>query len=483
MCDGGDVDDGRDARVVRSGESGASRRRVSAAGPRKLIWAVCPTPSSVCASGMKLVPALLTRMSARGAREDTVAANARTLAFESRLSGGPTVTRSGGQPTEVRISPRDTAARGDVAHAEHHGRASARRRPRRWPFQGRSGARHERHLAGEVYRANLGLGNDARGDSTAGGCHVRRERPASAEGRSRSTVGSRVPMDLDITAERLCVALRVYHQQTLVVASARLPRSRRGVATRRHRDSRILSRRHVPPRVGVDRPLQHLPSSRSHPSTPIRLVSSLLPPPLLIRASPPSPSVRHDPRTRAGGPRDPSPIRPARDARPSSSPRSSPRARRRPRRVRRPVPGGVELGHHGVARHRRARRPGRLRAISRGAALRPRRATAHRAQLRATPRRRRRDHRRRSFPPRRRRRRSERRRRRRRRRRLSRPFRRADLRRRRHRRRTPFEPAHMRPGREFEVLYGDERVRVFRSSGGVAVQVPSDWTPSSDEDA
>ena len=38
------------------------------------------------------------------------------------------------------------------------------------------------------------------------------------------------------------------------------------------------------------------------------------------------------------------------------------------------------------------------------------------------------------------------------------------------------------PG-EFEVLYGDERVRVFRSSGGVAVQVPSDWTPSSDEDA
>ena len=30
------------------------------------------------------------------------------------------------------------------------------------------------------------------------------------------------------------------------------------------------------------------------------------------------------------------------------------------------------------------------------------------------------------------------------------------------------------PG-EFNVLYGDSRVRVFRSSGGVAVQVPSDW--------
>ena len=30
------------------------------------------------------------------------------------------------------------------------------------------------------------------------------------------------------------------------------------------------------------------------------------------------------------------------------------------------------------------------------------------------------------------------------------------------------------PG-EFEVLYGDAAVRVFRSSGGVAVQVPSDW--------
>jgi hypothetical protein len=35
------------------------------------------------------------------------------------------------------------------------------------------------------------------------------------------------------------------------------------------------------------------------------------------------------------------------------------------------------------------------------------------------------------------------------------------------------------PG-EFEVLYGDECVRVFRSSGGVAVQVPSDWTPPRD---
>ena len=35
------------------------------------------------------------------------------------------------------------------------------------------------------------------------------------------------------------------------------------------------------------------------------------------------------------------------------------------------------------------------------------------------------------------------------------------------------------PG-EFEVLYGDERVRVFRSSGGVAVQVPSDWERPSD---
>lgn len=31
------------------------------------------------------------------------------------------------------------------------------------------------------------------------------------------------------------------------------------------------------------------------------------------------------------------------------------------------------------------------------------------------------------------------------------------------------------PGR-FEILYGDDSVRVFRSSGGVAVQVPSDWT-------
>jgi hypothetical protein len=30
------------------------------------------------------------------------------------------------------------------------------------------------------------------------------------------------------------------------------------------------------------------------------------------------------------------------------------------------------------------------------------------------------------------------------------------------------------------VLYGDERVRVFRSSGGVAVQVPSDWERPSD---
>mmetsp|Transcript_32639 Transcript_32639/g.82254 ORF Transcript_32639/g.82254 Transcript_32639/m.82254 type:complete len:143 (+) Transcript_32639:303-731(+) len=30
------------------------------------------------------------------------------------------------------------------------------------------------------------------------------------------------------------------------------------------------------------------------------------------------------------------------------------------------------------------------------------------------------------------------------------------------------------PG-EFEVLYGDAAVRVFRSSGGVAVQIPSDW--------
>lgn len=33
------------------------------------------------------------------------------------------------------------------------------------------------------------------------------------------------------------------------------------------------------------------------------------------------------------------------------------------------------------------------------------------------------------------------------------------------------------PG-EFEVLYGDASVRVFRSSGGLAVQVPSDWTRS-----
>ena len=32
----------------------------------------------------------------------------------------------------------------------------------------------------------------------------------------------------------------------------------------------------------------------------------------------------------------------------------------------------------------------------------------------------------------------------------------------------------------FEVLYGDERVRVFRSSGGIAVQVPSDWVPPND---
>jgi hypothetical protein len=30
------------------------------------------------------------------------------------------------------------------------------------------------------------------------------------------------------------------------------------------------------------------------------------------------------------------------------------------------------------------------------------------------------------------------------------------------------------PGR-FEVLYGDAQLRVFRSAGGVAVQVPSDF--------
>ena len=309
------------------------------------------------------------------------------------------------------------------------------------------------------------------------------KRPASAEGRSRSTVGSRVPMDSDITALDMCRGARLSSTDARRRVFARLPRSRRGVATRRHRDSRILSRRHVPPRVGVDRPPPSTSPRRVRiSSTPIRLVSSLLLL-LLIRASPPSPSVRHDPRTRAGGPRDPSPIRPARRrARPRARRRARVRARaRRPRRVRRPVPGGVELGHHGVARHRRARRPGRLRAISRGAALRPRRATAHRAQLRAT-RRRRRDHRRRSFPP-------------------------AD---------DDADPndadavaadavypvrfdvqisggavtvAGRRlnlpicgPG-EFEVLYGDGRVRVFRSSGGVAVQVPSDWTPSSDEDA
>jgi len=28
----------------------------------------------------------------------------------------------------------------------------------------------------------------------------------------------------------------------------------------------------------------------------------------------------------------------------------------------------------------------------------------------------------------------------------------------------------------FEVLFGDENVRVFKSSGGIAVQIPSDWT-------
>jgi len=38
------------------------------------------------------------------------------------------------------------------------------------------------------------------------------------------------------------------------------------------------------------------------------------------------------------------------------------------------------------------------------------------------------------------------------------------------------------PG-EFQMLYGDADVRVFRSSGGVAVQVPSDWQrPAEDEE-
>ncbi len=32
------------------------------------------------------------------------------------------------------------------------------------------------------------------------------------------------------------------------------------------------------------------------------------------------------------------------------------------------------------------------------------------------------------------------------------------------------------PGR-FEVIYGDAGVRVFRSSGGTVVQLPSDWEP------
>ena len=41
-----------------------------------------------------------------------------------------------------------------------------------------------------------------------------------------------------------------------------------------------------------------------------------------------------------------------------------------------------------------------------------------------------------------------------------------------------MDPAYML--RHFEVLYGDERVRVFRSSGGIAVQVPSDWVPPTD---
>ena len=142
----------------------------------------------------------------------------------------------------------------------------------------------------------------------------------------------------------------------------------------------------------------------------------------------------------------------------------------------------MELGHHGVARHRRARRPGRLRAISRGQRAststrdRPPRATSRNSS--AAPSR---------SPP------------------------------------AEFRPADddadpndadavaadavypvrfdvqisggavtvagrrlnlpiCGPG-EFEVLYGDERVRVFRSSGGAAVQVPSDATPSSDEDA
>eukprot|EP00192_Tetraselmis_astigmatica_P019261 CAMPEP_0117694594 /NCGR_PEP_ID=MMETSP0804-20121206/27587_1 /TAXON_ID=1074897 /ORGANISM="Tetraselmis astigmatica, Strain CCMP880" /LENGTH=226 /DNA_ID=CAMNT_0005508405 /DNA_START=454 /DNA_END=1131 /DNA_ORIENTATION=- len=31
----------------------------------------------------------------------------------------------------------------------------------------------------------------------------------------------------------------------------------------------------------------------------------------------------------------------------------------------------------------------------------------------------------------------------------------------------------------FEILYGDSTVRIFRSSGGLAVQVPSDWKPPS----
>ena len=37
------------------------------------------------------------------------------------------------------------------------------------------------------------------------------------------------------------------------------------------------------------------------------------------------------------------------------------------------------------------------------------------------------------------------------------------------------------PG-EFQMLYGDANVRVFRSSGGVAVQVPSDWQRPAAED-
>ena len=91
---------------------GSSSKRVSAAGPRKLICAIVPMPSGVKLFGRKLTPALLTRTSRTGACvEDTSRANAATEAFDERSSGVVgTSTRSSGHPSMLSRIPRATRA-------------------------------------------------------------------------------------------------------------------------------------------------------------------------------------------------------------------------------------------------------------------------------------------------------------------------------------------------------------------------------------